>query len=450
MEQIAVPVGYKFMPTNEQLVGHYLYRKIMGTMSLMDGLIVGECDLYGEEEPWEIWQRLGARDQDDLYLFTKLRSVCSGGSQKIRKVGRDGGNWHGEKTGKPFAVEGGMTGYYKRFVYRNPKSGQHNDSWLMMEYSLTVEGHNSDYVLCRIRKKAGTNKGSTFDSDEGSGAESSSSLSKRKRRLDHHQSGGLSDCQETNVGHEPPLTQQQAIDHSEAYQHQSSLMNPEREAAAAAVIPRGHSKIQHPPQPWTIQDRQAGPSQRVLKEPWKQVPILLDLNKPPNMQDQLPGTSNRVIQPPSAVKVVNTINRPRIQDQRPQRTGQRVMQPWVAEVGATNPPKHSKTPQEHHEPGAGQSGVEENSSVRQEIALTCEEEVVDPERLVNDQLQTRASSPTSRRIDLGQLCSTHVNGTKSCNIDLQIGPLRITIQENRESTGKISNLDDRPDTICVD
>ncbi|KAJ4832074.1 hypothetical protein Tsubulata_051068 [Turnera subulata] len=553
MEKIAVPVGYKFVPTDEQLAGHYLYRKITGTMSVMDGLIVGECDLYGEEEPWEIWQRFGGRDQDDLYLFTKLKRVCSGGSQVVRKVGREGGNWHGEQAGVHFAVGGGrMTGYRKRLVYRNPNPGQHHSSWLMMEYSLTVEGHNSDYVLCRIRKnnvpqtkissrsRRATSTtttphkgGSHDDSDDGSGAESSSSSSskRRKRRVDHHQS---SECQGKNIVGEAP--QQQANHTHAGHQHQSSLLHPhphpERDVAAAIINPPlEHSKIQPHPQPglgqtvvqqrnhlpalnidkhpwiqgsqsragqrvmqqWNqlptlnidkhpwVQDPQSRAGQNVLMQPWKQVPTLLDpnkhpkiqdhqsgsgrrimppwmqgptldLNKLPNMQDQQPGPSRRLtrpweqipivkvqrgMQPPWEVKIADIVKGPISHDQQPQGqgAGRGVLQPWRAAVGAINPPKHSKTTQDHREPGTGQS----SSSERPETALTCEEaEVVEPDRL----------SPTPRRIDLGQLC-TQLDATKSCNIDVQIGPLRITIQENKESTGKSSNLD-RPHTECAD
>ncbi|KAJ4831713.1 hypothetical protein Tsubulata_019106 [Turnera subulata] len=184
MSEIDVPVGYIFMPSDEQLVGHYLYRKITGRLSMLDQLIVKECDLYGEEEPWEIWEKFGG-GEGDLFLFTKLKRKSSAGSNFIRKVGPDGGTWHGETRGVDIQVPG-MMGSAKRLSYRNPNSPQ-NGRWLMKQYSLTIDHPDGDYVLCRIRRKTdevpSTGHG-TSKRKKGCGDKIVEKMSSKKRRVE--------------------------------------------------------------------------------------------------------------------------------------------------------------------------------------------------------------------------------------------------------------------------
>ena len=46
-----MPVGFRFQPTDEELVGHYLKHKLMGDNSLVE--IIAEVDVC-KHEPWDL------------------------------------------------------------------------------------------------------------------------------------------------------------------------------------------------------------------------------------------------------------------------------------------------------------------------------------------------------------------------------------------------------------
>ncbi|CAN1160908.1 NAC domain-containing protein 68 [Linum perenne] len=155
-----MPPGMKFCPTDQELIVNYLYRKIRGGLTSFQTEIVKDCDLYGEEEPWEIWDNYKADTvvdmEQNLYFFTRLKTKNTSGKRILRRVGKSDGTWHGEDAGskiKCSVVVGGgggeelfLLGYKKRFNYRNPKSDQHG-LWIMHEYSLS----GTEYVICRLK-----------------------------------------------------------------------------------------------------------------------------------------------------------------------------------------------------------------------------------------------------------------------------------------------------------
>ncbi|CAL1406098.1 unnamed protein product [Linum trigynum] len=152
-----MPAGMKFCPTDQELIAHYLHRKITGGLTMFQTEIVKECDLYGEEEPWQIWDRFKAETvvdmEQNLYFFTRLKSKSTNGKRILRRVGKNEGTWHGEDAGSKIncwsEAEGKnvyLTGFKKRFNYRNLKSDQ-NGQWIMHEFSLS----NTEYVICRLK-----------------------------------------------------------------------------------------------------------------------------------------------------------------------------------------------------------------------------------------------------------------------------------------------------------
>ncbi|XP_042981925.1 NAC domain-containing protein 30-like [Carya illinoinensis] len=148
-----VPTGFRFRPTDEELVCCYLKNKIEGNSLPCD--IIVECELYGVKEPWEIWATFGGDHPDDdqdlnrfLYLFTRLKNMANRGSRIQRRVGS--GSWKGERKADRVRAHqsGKCVGLKKRFHYENQRS-MHHRRWLLDEYSLVpVKEH--DYVLCRL------------------------------------------------------------------------------------------------------------------------------------------------------------------------------------------------------------------------------------------------------------------------------------------------------------
>ncbi|KAJ0040484.1 hypothetical protein Pint_27292 [Pistacia integerrima] len=149
--QFSPPLGYVFDPTDCELVGFYLCNKIANKPVPGIDYSIPQYDLYGSEEPWQIWnffkQRLGEeRDDQDLYFFTQLKKKTSKGSRIDCSVGT--GTWQGEDGGREIVNDNMRVGTKKRFRYENKDSDQHG-GWIMHEYSLD---QHSDYVVCRIRK----------------------------------------------------------------------------------------------------------------------------------------------------------------------------------------------------------------------------------------------------------------------------------------------------------
>ncbi|CAI0410312.1 unnamed protein product [Linum tenue] len=177
-------VGFRFLPTDEELVVDYLLSKLIG-FPLPSDDYVKDCNLYGDLEPWDIWKqyfRGGAHEEEeeeeeedekknDLYFFTPLKKRTATGQRIDRSVGSNGGAWHGEDTGKESqTLDGAVSWTQKRFTYRAKKSkgGQTSScccSWIMHEYCLLPipalgldSAAASKLALCRIRKKENSKK----------------------------------------------------------------------------------------------------------------------------------------------------------------------------------------------------------------------------------------------------------------------------------------------------
>lgn len=157
------------VPSDEDLVS-YLYDEIHKTgggrgrqATSPVVLLIGECDLYGDKEPWQIWNdhnnggggnnfKAAAADGDDdqegLHLFTKLNNVSLKSSKFRRHVGSGRGTWTGETGGK--AVVGGIA-EKRLFRYENDRS-EHHRKWLLHEHRL-LDDDGADYVLCRLKRK---------------------------------------------------------------------------------------------------------------------------------------------------------------------------------------------------------------------------------------------------------------------------------------------------------
>ncbi|XP_008245774.1 PREDICTED: NAC domain-containing protein 101-like [Prunus mume] len=157
---VNLPVGFIFCPRDDQLLGYYLLNKDSGKPFQYDN-VIPEMDLYGKIEPWDIWHEYGGHNLakgEDLYFFTKLKSLSDKDSRVARTIGS--GTWKGENSGTTVSDpknKKNNLGIWKRFHYENPKSVQ-DGCWIMHEYSLHSSlvkpkpNSTNRFVLCRIRK----------------------------------------------------------------------------------------------------------------------------------------------------------------------------------------------------------------------------------------------------------------------------------------------------------
>ncbi|XP_073139726.1 NAC domain-containing protein 53-like [Henckelia pumila] len=151
--------GFRFHPTDEELVRYYLRRKVCGKTFQTDA--IAEIDIY-KTEPWDLpsMSRLKTRDLE-WYFFSMLDRKYGNGARTNRATEK--GYW--KTTGKDREVyhRKQIVGMKKTLVYHNGRApkGQRSN-WVMHEYRLTdlaLEGagiSQDAFVLCRVFQKSGS------------------------------------------------------------------------------------------------------------------------------------------------------------------------------------------------------------------------------------------------------------------------------------------------------
>ncbi|XWS13196.1 hypothetical protein CRYUN_Cryun36dG0016700 [Craigia yunnanensis] len=145
--EFSIPDGYRFRPTQEEILSYYLKPAINGE-PLSSGILI-ECDVYGENrEPWKIFDK---HAKESFWVFTKLKKKSK--LRIDRTAGR--GCWLGRSTKEIKTASGQLLGFDKYFTFtckKDDMSSQGNGHWVMHEFSLRDEGL-SDYVVCEIKNK---------------------------------------------------------------------------------------------------------------------------------------------------------------------------------------------------------------------------------------------------------------------------------------------------------
>ncbi|CAN8257178.1 unnamed protein product [Cochlearia groenlandica] len=151
--------GFRFHPTDEEIVRFYLKRKVCNKPFKFDAISV--TDVY-KSEPWDLPDKSKLKSRDlEWYFFSMLDKKYSNGSKTNRATEK--GYW--KTTGKDREIRNGsrVVGMKKTLVYhkgRAPRGERTN--WVMHEYRLTDEElkkanvPQDAFVLCRIFQKSGT------------------------------------------------------------------------------------------------------------------------------------------------------------------------------------------------------------------------------------------------------------------------------------------------------
>ncbi|KAJ6969745.1 NAC domain-containing protein 100 [Populus alba] len=160
-DQMDLPPGFRFHPTDEELISHYLYNKVLDIT--FSSKAIGDVDL-NKSEPWELpWKaKMGEKE---WYFFCVRDRKYPTGLRTNRAT--EAGYW--KATGKDKEIYRGkfLVGMKKTLVFykgRAPKGGKTN--WVMHEYRL--EGrfsvHNlpktakNEWVICRVFQKSSAGK----------------------------------------------------------------------------------------------------------------------------------------------------------------------------------------------------------------------------------------------------------------------------------------------------
>ncbi|CAA3006915.1 NAC domain-containing 72-like [Olea europaea subsp. europaea] len=154
LSQLSLPPGFRFYPTDEELVVQYLCRKIAGHHFSLQ--IIGEIDLY-KFDPWDLPSK-AIFGEKEWYFFSPRDRKYPNGSRPNRLAGS--GYWKATGTDKVITTEGRRVGIKKSLVFyvgKAPKGTKTN--WIMHEYRLSESPKRNgsarldDWVLCRIYKK---------------------------------------------------------------------------------------------------------------------------------------------------------------------------------------------------------------------------------------------------------------------------------------------------------
>ncbi|RZC43893.1 hypothetical protein C5167_036833 [Papaver somniferum] len=154
VSQLSLPPGFRFYPTDEELLVQYLCRKVAGYNFKLN--IIGEIDLY-KFDPWVLPSK-AIFGEKEWYFFSPRDRKYPNGSRPNRVAGS--GYWKATGTDKIITTEGRKVGIKKALVFyigKAPKGTKTN--WIMHEYRLLENSkkHGSsrldDWVLCRIYKK---------------------------------------------------------------------------------------------------------------------------------------------------------------------------------------------------------------------------------------------------------------------------------------------------------
>lgn len=154
LSQLSLPPGFRFYPTDEELLVQYLCRKVAGHQFSLQ--IIGDVDLY-KFDPWMLPSK-AMFGEKEWYFFSPRDRKYPNGSRPNRVAGS--GYWKATGTDKVIMTEGRRVGIKKSLVFyigKAPKGTKTN--WIMHEYRLSEPHRMSgsakmdEWVLCRIYKK---------------------------------------------------------------------------------------------------------------------------------------------------------------------------------------------------------------------------------------------------------------------------------------------------------
>ncbi|XP_054781308.1 NAC domain-containing protein 43 [Prosopis cineraria] len=163
--QSQVPPGFRFHPTEEELLQYYLRKKV--SYEKIDLDVIRDVDL-NKLEPWDIQEKckIGTTPQNDWYFFSHKDKKYPTGTRTNRATAA--GFWKATGRDKVIYSNGKRIGMRKTLVFYKGRAphGQKSD-WIMHEYRLDDNTSDSNivpnvmgdgaqeegWVVCRIFKK---------------------------------------------------------------------------------------------------------------------------------------------------------------------------------------------------------------------------------------------------------------------------------------------------------
>ncbi|CDY47055.1 BnaAnng08430D [Brassica napus] len=157
-QSCSVPPGFRFHPTDEELVGYYLRKKVASQKIDLD--VIRDIDLY-RIEPWDLQERcrIGYEERNEWYFFSHKDKKYPTGTRTNRAT--MAGFWKATGRDKAVYEKSKLMGMRKTLVFYKGRApnGQKTD-WIMHEYRLESDENappqEEGWVVCRAFKKKPT------------------------------------------------------------------------------------------------------------------------------------------------------------------------------------------------------------------------------------------------------------------------------------------------------
>ncbi|GKV29648.1 hypothetical protein SLEP1_g38552 [Rubroshorea leprosula] len=160
LSSLSLPPGFRFHPTDEELIIHYLKQKVSSSNPFVS--VIADVNIYNFN-PWELPSKACFGDTEWFFFSPRDRKYPNGGRPNRAAAT---GFWKATGTDKPIlsSARRHCLGVKKALVFykgRPPKGEKTN--WMMTEYRLLDDSLHSprlkgsmrldDWVLCRVRQK---------------------------------------------------------------------------------------------------------------------------------------------------------------------------------------------------------------------------------------------------------------------------------------------------------
>ncbi|TKY50246.1 CCR4-NOT transcription complex subunit 7/8 [Spatholobus suberectus] len=160
-QKFELPPGFRFHPTDEELITHYLSQKVLD--SCFCARAIGEADL-NKCEPWDLpW--MSKMGEKEWYFFCVRDRKYPTGQRTNRATGT--GYWKATGKDKEIYKAKALIGMKKTLVfYKGRAPNGEKTNWVMHEYRLENEHpmHHlpkkamNDWAICRIFQKSKSGK----------------------------------------------------------------------------------------------------------------------------------------------------------------------------------------------------------------------------------------------------------------------------------------------------
>lgn len=159
MAPMSLPPGFRFHPTDEELVAYYLKRKVHCRKIELD--VIPEVDLY-KFEPWDLPEKCFLPGRDlEWYFFSPRDRKYPNGLRTNRAT--EAGYWKATGKDRKIIFHSRAIGMKKTLVFYTGRAPHGSRTgWVMHEYRLDENeceasaSLQDSYALCRVFKKTGS------------------------------------------------------------------------------------------------------------------------------------------------------------------------------------------------------------------------------------------------------------------------------------------------------